>query len=53
MDKLVKLSDKEIKAIERTLEKGDRVEITPTKSGLRICKVYRQEIEKQKIVSPA
>lgn len=53
MYKPVKLSDREIKAIERTLEKGDRVEITPTKDGLRICKVYRQDIEKQKTVSPA
>ena len=53
MEKPVKLSDKEIKAIEHTLAKGERLEITPTKNGLRICKVFRKEIEKEKNVSPA
>lgn len=48
MDKPVKLSQSEIAAIERTLAKGERVEITPTKNGLRICRVFRKEIEKDK-----
>jgi hypothetical protein len=48
IDKPVKLEQSEIAAIERTLAKGERVEITPTKNGLRICRVFRKEIEKDK-----
>lgn len=40
----MKLSDREIKAIERTLEKGDRVELIPVKDGVKIVRVKREEV---------
>ena len=44
MDKTVKLSQVQIAAIERTLSKGDRVELIPVKDGVKAIKVTRQEI---------
>lgn len=44
MDKPVKLSQSEIAAIERTLAKGERVEIIPVKDGVKIVRVRREEI---------
>lgn len=44
MDKTVKLSQVQIAAIERTLSKGDRVELIPVKDGVKAVKVTRQEI---------
>ena len=41
----VKLSDKEIKAIESTLAKGERVEIIPVKDGVKVVRVRRDEIK--------
>ena len=41
----VKLSDKEIKAIEATLAKGERVEIIPVKDGVKVVRVRRDEIK--------
>jgi hypothetical protein len=47
MDKPVKLEQSEIKAIERTLAKGERVELIPVKDGaVRIVKVRREEIKR-------
>ena len=45
MDKPVKLSDKEIKAIEATLAKGERVEIIPVKDGVKVVRVKRETIQ--------
>lgn len=44
MEKTVKLSDKEIKAIEATLAKGKRVEIIPVKDGVKVVRVKRETI---------
>ena len=44
MDKPVKLSEKEIKAIETTLAKGERVEIIPVKDGVKVLRVKREAI---------
>lgn len=44
MEKPVKLSDKEIKAIEATLAKGERVEIIPVKDGVKVVRVKRETI---------
>ena len=44
MEKPVKLSDKEIKAIEHTLAKGERVEIIPVKDGVKVVRVRREAI---------
>ena len=47
MDKPVKLNQSEIAAIERTLAKGERVEIIPVKDGaVRIVRVRREEIKR-------
>ena len=40
----VKLSDKDIKAIEATLAKGERVEIIPVKDGVKVLRVKREAI---------
>ena len=45
MDKPVKLSQSEISAIERTLAKGERVEIIPVKDGVKVVRVKREEIK--------
>ena len=43
----VKLSDKEIKAIEATLAKGERVEIIPVKGGVKVVRVKREEVRNE------
>lgn len=45
MEKPVKLSDKEITAIEHTLAKGERVEIIPVKDGVKVVRVKRETIQ--------
>ena len=45
MDKHVKLSEREIKAIEHTLAKGERVELIPVKDGVKVVKVKREEVK--------
>lgn len=45
MNKPVKLSDKEIKAIETTLAKGERVELIPVKDGVKVVRVKRDTIQ--------
>lgn len=45
MDKPVKLEQSEIAAIERTLAKGERVEIIPVKGGVKIVRVKRETIK--------
>jgi hypothetical protein len=46
MDKPVKLEQSEIAAIERTLAKGERVELIPVKDGaVRIVRVRRDEVK--------
>ena len=47
MDKPVKLSGKEIKAIEHTLAKGERVEIIPVKDGVKVVRVKRETIQNE------
>ena len=44
MDKPVKLEQSEIAAIERTLAKGERVEIIPVKDGVKVVRVKREEV---------
>ena len=39
------LSDEQIIAIERVLARGDRVEIIPTKDGVRLVKIARRNIK--------
>lgn len=39
------LTDKQIKAIERTLDKGDRVELIPVKDGIKVVRVKRETIK--------
>lgn len=46
MDKQsVKLEPLQIASIERTLEKGDRVELIPVKGGVKVVRVRRDEIK--------
>lgn len=45
MDKLVKLSDKEIKAIEAALSRGERVEIIPERNGVKLMRLKREELK--------
>ena len=46
MEKPVKLSQSEIAAIERSLAKGERVEIIPVRDGaVRIVRVRREEVK--------
>ena len=47
MEKPVKLSQSEIAAIERTLAKGERVEIIPVKDGVKVVRVRREEVREK------
>lgn len=47
MDKPVRLSEKQLDAIERTLANGDRVELIPVKDGVKIVRVRREEVRKK------
>lgn len=39
-----KISYEQLEAIEKTLAKGDRVEIIPTKDGIAINRIKREKI---------
>lgn len=39
------MDEKQVKAIEAILKKGDRVELIPVKGGLRIIRIKRQEVD--------
>ena len=39
------MDEKQIKAIEAVLAKGDRVELTPVKDGVKIIHVKREELK--------
>lgn len=41
----MKLTDKEIAAIEQTLNKGCRTELIPTKEGIKLIKIQRNQIK--------
>lgn len=41
------LTEKDIKAIESVLAKGDRVELIPVKDGVRVIQIKRKEIKKK------
>lgn len=45
MEKPVKLEQSEIAAIERTLAKGERVELIPVKDGVKVVRVKRETIQ--------
>lgn len=40
----IELTEKQLQAIERILNKGNRVEIIPTKDGCKVFKVKRETI---------
>ena len=42
-DKKVQLEFKHIKIINKIIESGERVEVVPTKDGVKIFKVVRRE----------
>lgn len=41
----VKIDEQTKNAIERTLEKGDRVELIPVKDGVKVMIVKREELK--------
>lgn len=41
------LTQNDIKAAEKVLANGDRVELIPVKDGVKVIKVKREEIKKQ------
>jgi hypothetical protein len=41
----IKLTNEQIKAIERTISQGDRVEIVPNKDGAKLLKIKREEVK--------
>lgn len=45
MKTLVKIDEQTKSAIERTLEKGDRVELIPVKDGVKVVRVKRETID--------
>ena len=47
MDKPVKLEQPGIAAIERTLAKGERVELIPVKDGVKVVRVKREEVKEK------
>lgn len=44
MNKPINLTPEQIKAIEKVLSKGERVEIIPIKDGAKLIKLRREEI---------
>lgn len=44
-NKRKEITEQQKKVIERTLEKGDRVELIPTKSGVKIMHVRKNELK--------
>lgn len=45
MDRVIKLSDKQISDIEKILAKGDRIELIPVKDGIKVIHEVRKEIK--------
>lgn len=43
--KEVKIDEKTIKVIENVLAKDDRVELIPTKDGIKVIKVIREAVK--------
>jgi len=41
----IELTEKQLQAIHRVLEKGDRVELIPNKDGVRLLEVKRRNIK--------
>ena len=41
----IELTEKQLKAIHRVLEKGERVELIPNKDGVRLLEVKRKNIK--------
>lgn len=41
----IKLTAEQIKAIEKTISQGDRVEVVPNKDGAKLLKVKREEVK--------
>ena len=41
----IELTEKQLKAIHRVLEKGERVELIPNKDGVRLLEVKRRNIK--------
>lgn len=41
----IELTKEQLQAIERTLNKGDRVEIIPTREGCKVFKVKRENLK--------
>ncbi len=39
------LTEKDLEAIAKTLEKGDRVELIPVKDGVKVIRVKREEVK--------
>ena len=39
------MTDAQVKAIEAVLAKGDRVELIPTKDGIRVVRVKRETVK--------
>lgn len=42
------MDDKQIKAIEAVLAKGDRVELIPVKDGVKIIHIRRDEVKENR-----
>ena len=42
---IVKISDEQKKAIEKTLANGDRVELIPVKDGIKIMQVQKKTLK--------
>ena len=47
MENKYRLTQEQIEAIERVVNRGDRVEIVPVRDGLKIMKVRRETIKKE------
>jgi hypothetical protein len=41
------MDEKQIKAIESILKKGDRIELIPVKNGVKIIHIKREEIKEK------
>lgn len=44
----IKLSWEDIYKIEKTVSKGDRVEIIPVRDGIKILRIRREEIQEKR-----
>ena len=45
----IKIDKETLEAIEKTLSKGDRVELIPVKDGVKAVEVKRKEIKKSSL----